>query len=104
MTVVNIDNLDPAAIGLCLHRHDARDNLIACELVIFRKGASAVNTVLRRASLSGFVKVEPFDEPMDYFADVYVSETEFTQSVLLDRGSYRSLKNKWMRCKLDRAV
>lgn len=104
MTAVNLENLDPNAIGLCLHRHDRNDNLVACELVIFRNGASAINTTLRRAALSGVVKVEPFDERMDYFADVFVSETEFTQSILLDRKSYASLKNRWMRCRLDRAA
>ena len=68
---------------------------------MFKGGADAVNTVLRRAALSGIVKVEPFDGDMQYFADVYISEHTSTQTALLDRGSYRILKNYWMRCKIE---
>ena len=102
MSVYNLENLDPNAKGLCLQRHDRNDNLIACELVMFENGYNAVNTVLRRAGISGMVKVEPFDEPNDYFADVFVDDVTCTQTVLLDRKSYAALKNKWMRCKVER--
>ena len=101
MTVVNLANLDPKACGIRLYRHSVKDELIACELVMFTGGAAAINTVLRRAALSGTVKIEPFDDPMDYFADIYVDETTLTQSVCLDRRSYNSLKTRWMRCKLE---
>lgn len=101
MSVKNLDNLDPAACGLRLYKHNARDELISCELVMFAGGAPAINTVLRRAALSGVVACEPFDERMDYFADVYIDEGTTTQSILLDRASYAALKNHWMRCKLE---
>lgn len=68
---------------------------------MFTNGAPAINTVLRRAALAGVVAVEPFEERMDYFADVYVDEHTSTQFVLLDRASYASLKNHWMRCRLE---
>lgn len=100
MTAINLDNLLPNAIGLKLYKHGAGDKLIACELVIFKEGASAINTTLRRAALAGTVKVEPFDEPNDYFADVYTDEHTWEQTVLLDKDSYRSLKTKWMRCNI----
>jgi len=103
MTAVNLENLDPDAVGLRLYKHDADNNLRACELVIFAGGAQAINTVLRRAALSGTVKCEPFDEAPDFFADVYTDEHTWTQTVLLDRNSYASLKNHWMRCKLEPA-
>ena len=101
MSAVNLDNLDPAAKGLRLYKHNARDELISCELVMFADGAPAINTVLRRAALSGIVACEPFDDRMDYFADVYVNEAVSTQTILLDRASYAALKNRWMRCKLE---
>lgn len=101
MSVKNLDKLDREARGLRLYRHNARDELLACELVMFVRGAAAINTVLRRAALSGTVAIEPFDERPDYFADVYVDEHNWTQTILLDRASYSSLKNHWMRCRLE---
>ncbi len=100
MTVRNLDRLDPRARGLKLHKHDAHDRLIACELVMFTGGAPSIDTILRRAALSGVVAVEPFDERMDYFADVFIDDNSSTQTILLDHRSYASLKNHWMRCRL----
>ena len=105
MTIVNINNLHPDAIGLCLHKHNAKDELLACELVTFTRGRPALITTLTRAALSGRVVVEPFDSAlMDFFADVYISEDEWVQSILLDKDSYRALKNRWMRCNLVRTL
>lgn len=97
-----LDRLHPNAKGLKLYKHAAKDNLIACELVMFVGGRNAVDTTLRRAAISGTVQVEPFDGPQDYFADVYTDENTFEQTVLLDRRSYAALKNRWMRCTLER--
>lgn len=101
MPVVNLDNLVPEARGLCLYRHDRNDNLISNELIMFDGGAPAINTVLRRAAISGRVVIEPFDDPIDYFADVYVDESTWVQTILLDAKSYKILKYKWMRCKVE---
>ena len=101
MPAKNLELLHPGAIGLKLYKHDARDNLIACELVLFERGLPAINTVLRRAALSGTVQVEPFDQSPDYFADVYTSPSTSEQTILLNRDSYRSLKNHWMRCRIE---
>lgn len=103
MTVINLDRLHPDAKGLRLYKH-VGERLVACELVMFVDGFPAVNTILRRAAIAGLVQVEPFDAPNDYFADVYTSENDWEQTVLLDRYSYRSLKTHWMRCKLEPAA
>lgn len=100
--MADLSTIHPDARGLRLYRHDRRGYLIACELVMFVRGRQAVRTTLYRASISGIVEVEPFDGPMDYFADVHSDEYNFVQTVRLDRGSYAALKNKWMRCKIDR--
>lgn len=99
---LGLDRLHPEAKGIRLYKHTGRDNrLVACEVVMFSRGRAAVELTLRRASLAGRVQVEPFDGEMDFFADIFTSENEWSQTVLLDRGSYRSLKNHWMRCRLE---
>ena len=99
MTVVGLEKLPADAMGLKLYKHNSRDELVACELVMFAK-QGAVNTVLRRAGLSGRVEVCP-DQIENYFADIYLPDQTWSESVALDRDSYRSLKNHWMRCKLE---
>jgi hypothetical protein len=101
MSALNLENLPKNAAGLKLFKHDAQDNLRSCETVIFKNGRSAVEIVLRRASIAGRVQIEPFDGPMDYFADVFLDDGCSDVSVLLDRKSYAALKNKWMRCNLE---
>lgn len=103
MSCFNLENLDPKACGLRLHRHNPKGELVSCEIVMFDIGFPAINTVLRRAGISGVVKCEPFDGQMDYFADVYIKDGNFTQSILLDRKSYAALKNHWMRCRVERS-
>lgn len=87
------------AIGLKLYRHGKHD-LIACESVIFRAGRDGVDTTLRRAALAGRVEIGGKIE--NHFADILVDEAgTWTETVALDAASYRSLKNHWMRCKLE---
>lgn len=57
-------------------------------------------TVLRRASISG--RVEVGGELADYFADVHDGDGNLLETVALDRDSYRALKYRWMRCKVQR--
>lgn len=102
MGAVNLDRLPAGACGLKLHKIDRRGNLIACEPVVFVRGRIGVDLVLRRAGLAGRVEVEPEGELPDFFADVLISpDGDWETSVALDRHSYRSLKNHWMRCKLE---
>lgn len=60
--------------------------------------------MLRRAALSGRVEVEPEGPLPDFYADVLIDESgSWDATVALDRNSYNSLKNRWMRCRLDEA-
>lgn len=99
-TAINLDLLPPETAGLKLHRIDAKENLLACELVVFRDGRPAVNTVLRRAAIAGRVEVN--GKIADHFADVHDADGSLIETVALDAASYRSLKTKWMRCRMER--
>lgn len=70
--VENIKNLDPDAIGLCIQRNTKNKHYV-CEIVFFSK-VRYIKDVLTKASMAGEVKIEPFEDSMDYFADVYVSK------------------------------
>lgn len=88
------------AMGLKLHKHVGNE-LVSCELVMFRE-PGAVDTVLRRAHLSG--RVEIGGKIDDYFADIYdATGDSWFETVSLDRNSYSILKNHWMRCKIERS-
>lgn len=75
------------------------EDLRLCEEVHFTRGAPAVDTVLRRARLSGRVEVDPAGPLPDYFADLLDQDGSMTGNVALDRGSFNKLKTHWMRCK-----
>lgn len=94
-----LDKLPALASGLCLCRHKG-DELILCESVIFPGGAAVVDMVLRRAAISGRVEID--GEIADYFADVLNANGDIIETVALDAGSYRALKTKWMRCRVER--
>jgi hypothetical protein len=93
------ENLHPQAVGLKLYKLNAADELLGNELVIFQDGRKAVDTILRRAQLSGRVEI---DGDIDrHFADVYIDEYTWDQTIALDAGSYRALKRVWARTKYD---
>ena len=92
--------LPEEAVGLRLARIDSRDNLILCETCMFKDGRGAVQTTLVRASLAA--RVDIGGEIKDHFADVMDAEQSIIEIVALDAKSYSSLKNHWMRCKVDR--
>lgn len=92
-------DLPDEAVGLRLHKINRRDELIACEAVRFPRGRPAVDTVLRRAAISG--RVEIGGEIEDHFADVLDDDGSIVETVALDARSYRALKTKWMRCNLE---
>lgn len=96
-----IAGLPKEAAGLRLYRI-VKDDLIPCELIMFDGGWAAVDTTLRRAQIAGCVEVGGQIE--DHFADVYDKNGNMIETVTLDRGSYRSLKTHWMRCKIDREL
>lgn len=94
------DGLPRASAGLRLARIDCKERLILCETVMFVKGFSAVELVLRRASISG--RVEVGGSIANHFADVMSDAHTMVETVALDAGSYRALKTHWMRCKVER--
>lgn len=77
-----------------------REELIGCEPVTFTDGAPAIDTVLRRAKLSG--RVEVGGEHENYFADLLDADQSMVATVALDAKSYGTLKNHWMRTRIDR--
>lgn len=109
MTALNLDRIPAKATGLKLYKiknaDTPREELLANELVVFEEGASAINTILRRASLSGLVEVDPDGPLPDYYADVYEGpsgDDGWNISVALDAESYKSLKYHWMRTVYER--
>lgn len=88
------------ARGLQLARIDRKGDLILCEAIEFVAGHRGVYTVLNRASVSGHVAID--GEIADHFADVLDAGGDIVETVSLDRRSYAALKNRWMRCKVQR--
>lgn len=90
--------VEASAIRLCKMR---REELLLCEVVIFTRGHAAVETVLRRAAISG--KVGPIGGTGDLWADLMTADGDsLVETVALDRGSWNALKNHWARCKIER--
>lgn len=88
------------AAGLRLARIKG-DDLRLCEIVMFARGRAGVDTVLRRAAISGRVEVDPPDDLPDWFADIMDAEGSMVGNVALDANSFRALKNHWMRCRYE---
>jgi hypothetical protein len=85
------------AVTIALYRID-HGELLASEPVTFASGARAVDTVLRRAAISGHVALG--GELADHFADLLDAQGNMLANVALDRDSYAALKYKWMPCRL----
>jgi hypothetical protein len=85
--------------GLRLGKIFADGRGLLCEAIRFPGGRDAVDTVLRRAAISGRVDIGGDIE--DHFADVLDADASIIETVALDRRSYSALKNHWMRCKVE---
>src|SRR5258706_16051128 len=85
-------NLPQAVCGLRLCKMRG-DNLILCETLIFDDGRNAVDTVLRRAQISG--EVGPVGETGDLWADLMDRDGDLVETIALSRGAWNALKNKW---------
>lgn len=86
-----------AAIRLC---KVVRGELILCEAVVFVAGVSAVDTVLRRAFVSGHVG--PVGETGDFWADIMNADADtIVETVAMDRKAWNAIKTKWARCKIE---
>lgn len=92
--------LPASSVGLRLARIDSKENLILCEAMRFERGLSAVEITLRRAAISGRVEVQGKIE--NHFVDVLDDDGNMVETVALDRKSYGAIKNKWMRCKVEK--
>lgn len=77
----------------------ANNQLVLCEAILFSDGRHGVETVLSRAKLAG--RVEVGGDIEDHFADALDKDRTILETVALDAKSYRSLKTKWMRCKIE---
>lgn len=88
------------AKGLKLFRILKNGTLVGCEAVQFDGGHLAIDTTLRRAAISG--RVEVGGELHNHFADILDSSGDMIENVALDAGSYKALKNHWMRCKVEK--
>lgn len=94
-------DVPPEAVGLRLYRFKkGAADAIPCEAVRFPRGAAAVERVLRLAAISGRVEIDGNVD--DHFADVLDADQTILTTVALNSGSYRALKTKWMRCKVER--
>lgn len=91
--------LPAGTVGLRLCKMRGED-LTLCETVIFEGGLTAVETTLRRAAISG--PVGPVGETGDYWADLMDEKQDWIETIALSRGAWRSLKSRWMRCRIVR--
>jgi hypothetical protein len=99
MTMTTTSPLPSSALALKLFKI-VSGKLIACEAILFNDGVAGIDTVLRRAAISGRVDIGGKVE--NHFADVLDTHGSMVETVALDAGSYRALKNRWMRCQLER--
>ncbi len=93
----------PDAVALRLGKFFPGDDLRFCETCAFEGGATAIDTVLRRAALSGRVEIDADGLLPDYIADMFDDNFTCIGTIALDRNSFRALKNHWMRCKYEEA-
>lgn len=93
-------DLDQSAVGLRLARIDRSERLLLCEPVRFVDGFPAVETTLRRAAIAGRVEVN--GTIANHFADALDGNGDIVGTIALDARSYGVLKNRWMRCKVQR--
>lgn len=97
--MADLSNIPADAVGLRLCKAKGDDDIVCCEPIRFAQGRSAVNTVLRRAAISG--KVGPIGETGDFWADFLNEDGDWTETVALDREAWNALKNRWMRCRVE---
>jgi hypothetical protein len=95
-------NLPEGTAGLRLCKIFPGDDLRLCEPILFTNGRSAVDTVLRRAAISGGrIEVDPKGPLPDHFADIMNANCDMIGNIALDARSFKALKDHWMRCKYE---
>lgn len=93
------DDILPETVGLRLCKVVGDDVLRISEDVSFINGRTAVLTTLNRAHISGHVG-GGIDKTTNFWADQLDEQGDSIGEIRLDRGSWNSLKSKWMKCKL----
>lgn len=76
------------------------DDLRLAEEIQFPAGRQAVLTVLNRASIAGHVGGS-IDQTSNWWADQMDADGSLIGEICLDRRSWNSLKNRWMRCRMQ---
>jgi hypothetical protein len=100
--------IEARGLRLCVIRKTKDgERLDLCEPVIFTKGYSSVITVLRRAKICGHIG--KFGQSIneyggDWWADVMNADGDWIDVIPMSRDAWNSLKNHWMRCKLEVAA
>jgi len=89
----------PETVGLRLCKVVGDDVLRISEDIKFTGGRSAVLTTLNRAHVSGHVG-GAIDTSTNFWADQLNEQGDNIGEIRLDRGSWNSLKTKWMKCKM----
>ena len=93
-------DLPPDAAGIRLCKVLRNGELVLCETIVFENGRAAVDTVLRRAAISG--KVGPIEGTGDFWADLMDCEGDtIVGTIALDRKAWNAIKRKWARCKIE---
>ena len=90
----------PETAGLRLCKVVGKDDLRISEPVIFARGRVAVLITLNRASISGQVG-GPIGRDSSFWADQLDVNGDLIGEIGLDRKSWNSLKNRWMRCAMQ---
>ena len=71
---------------------------VLCEPVFFEYAAVAIDTVFRRAAISG--AVGPIGETGDYWADLMTDGETWVETVALSREAWNAIKNRWARTRV----
>lgn len=100
-----IDSIPKEACGLMLEKDTGAEELVICEPVMFERKYDGVISTLNRACLAG--KIFPASEVRpsvkgDFWVTVQGEDFTDLCEIRLDKRSWNSLKNKWMRCKVCR--
>ena len=103
----DIKDVPEEAVGLRLCKVPPKYDLVHYETIIFERGFKGVQTTLLRAAIAGTVgpigKTCDPDVKYGWWADFINKDGAWFDTVSLDRGSFNSLKNRWMRCKIESA-
>lgn len=94
-------DIPETVVGLRLARRRKDGMWFISEALRFEGGSAAVETLLRRAHLSGHVSVGVSGRSNRHVACLLDDRLVVVETAVLDAKSYRSLKTKWAKCKIE---